>query len=73
MMATRCGLDIVVHAAISEILRPQPRHSPDFGSTMHILLQGVSIVIADPAEYPIARDSVCNIIATIRNAISSQC
>ena len=38
---------MLVHRAISSIVRPQPRHRPLRASRVQILTQGVSIMLSD--------------------------
>src|SRR5204863_10013710 len=45
MIFVRSALENRDQPAISSTVRPQPRHSPDLGSRVQILTQGVSIVV----------------------------
>ena len=49
MTATRSASLMVGQAAISAIVRPQPMHSAETGSTTQILTQGVAGNVADIA------------------------
>jgi hypothetical protein len=64
MTRERSAALMAVQRAISSIVRPQPRHSPERASSMQIFTQGLSIIAYLDAE------SFATINAVVGNAIA---